>query len=117
MSRRNPTIKQTTIDEIEKAAALLPETMAMRKRIRTISGADLLLLNKKTIDGKPIEKDRIYTVNMPEWVKVNHKDQMTKIYTDEIRETDHENAYRKVCEYIIQVKAKHQNHGKKQKAA
>ena len=116
MSRQNPTIKQQTINEITQATALLPETLAMTKRVKNITGADLLLLNKKTIGGKPIDANTIYRVNMPEWRPVNHKDQMVKIYTDAIRTMGHEEAYHQVCEYIKQVNAKHQRDGKKAKA-
>ncbi len=116
MSRKLPTIKETTIEEITKAAELLPPSMKKVYRLVTISGADLLLLNKTKVGGKPIEKNTIYTVSLPKWLPVNHKDEMTKIYTESIRTMDHAEAYHRVCLYIQRVNANHQTNGKKKTA-
>lgn len=120
MSKLNPTIKQTTIDEITQAAALLPEVMGHTKKTYTMTGAELLLLNKKTVGGKPIEKDRIYTVNLPEYKPLNHKDEMIKIYTDTYRTAGHEQAYKAVCDYINDIwkrSEKKPNHATKKATA
>lgn len=109
MSKLNPTNKQKTIEEITEAAKLLPEVLASIKKKRFMSGADLLLINKKTVGGKPIDPNQIYEVILPEWRPVNHKDEMVKIYTESVRTMTHEQAYEQVCEYIIKVKAKFTN--------
>lgn len=115
MSKRELTQKQKTILEIEEAAQHLPETLAFVKKSRTMSGADLILLNKKTVGGEPINPQTIYQVNMPEWRPVNHKDEMVKIYTEARKTMDHQAAYTQVCDYITKIKSKHQSNGKKEK--
>lgn len=120
MSKKNPTQKEIAILEIEEAATKLPEVLRPIMKERTMLGHDLLLLNKKTVGGQPIDPGTMYVVKIPEYHKVNHKDEMIKIYTSVTSESGHDAGYIAVCDYIKKVRGLNQpknNGNKKTKAA
>lgn len=47
---------------------------------RLITGEDLLLCNMKEVEGKPIEKQRMYTIAIPVYHFVNYEERMKDAY-------------------------------------
>lgn len=117
MSKRNPTDKERAIQEIELAVPALPEMTRPVMKEYTMLGKELLLLNKKTVAGKPINPALIYNVRLPEFRKVNHKDEMIKIFTSRYPSQGYEGAMSGVANYIINVKHQHDKENGKKRAA
>ena len=107
MSKRQPTLKEQTIAEIREAAVHLPESYRHYRRIRRISGDKLLLSGIRTVGGEKPVKGQIYDVDMPIPHKVNHADEMIKLYTENFRKLGHDGAYQLVADYIqsVQIEA------------
>lgn len=107
MSKARPTNKEIAIAEITTAAAALPEMLRKEDKLFTMTGAELKLLNKKRVAGKPIDSQTFYEVVLPHYRPVNHKDEMIKIYTSRVKEMGHEGALSMVADYITHVKNIH----------
>lgn len=117
MSKRNPTEKERAIAEIKAAAPALPEMMRPVMKDYPMTGAELLLLNKKTVAGQKIDPDTIYTVRLPEWRPVNHVDEMIKVYTSRYEQGKHEEALQAVANYIINIKRQYAKENGNKRAA
>lgn len=92
--------RNEVLTEIDKAAAMLPDTFDKVIQETQMLGRDLLLLNKKTVGGKPIDERTMYFVKMAKFVPRNHNTEMRKLYLKERERIGHEAAYELVATYI-----------------